>query len=64
VPRGADWLDWVNRPLTEAELTALRTSVNRGMPFGDDRRQQRTAARLGLEATLRPRGRPRKSDEK
>ncbi|MEN6494624.1 MAG: transposase [Thermoguttaceae bacterium] len=60
VPRGADWLDWVNRPLSDAELTALRTSVNRGTPFGHAHWQQRTAARLGLQSTLRPRGRPRK----
>ena len=45
---------------SEAELAALRESVRRGRPFGDVAWQRRTARRLGLESTLRPRGRPRK----
>ena len=43
-----------------AELQALRTSVVRGRPFGREDWQRRTAKQLGLEYTLRPRGRPRK----
>jgi putative transposase len=61
VPRGPEWLDWVNEPLTEAELEAVRTSLVRGRPFGAATWQKRTAAELGLEYTLRARGRPRKS---
>jgi putative transposase len=64
VPRGRKWLDWVNEPLTEAELEALRQSVARGRPYGTERWQKRAAANLGLEFTLRPRGRPRKATEK
>jgi putative transposase len=60
VERRADWLDWVNEPQTEAELQALRTSVVRGRPFGAVGWVKQIAARLGLEKTLRPRGRPRK----
>ena len=45
---------------TEAELAALRRSVVRGTPFGGEAWQERTAKRLGLESTLRARGRPRK----
>lgn len=60
VPRGAEWLAWVNRPQTEAELAALRRSVNRGAPFGSADWAERTAQDLDLESTLRPRGRPRK----
>jgi len=59
VPVGSQWLAHVNRPETEAELKALRQSVIRGVPFGDERWQERTVKRLGLESTLRPRGRPR-----
>jgi putative transposase len=62
VPRGADWLAWVHQPQTEAELTALRQSVVRGAPFGSESWRQATAEQLGLESTLRPRGRPRKID--
>lgn len=64
VPRGGDWLAWVNSPLTEAELTAVRHSIVRGAPFGDGAWQRRTATRLGLESTLRARGRPKKTPEK
>jgi putative transposase len=60
VPRPADWIDLVNEPMTEAELTRLRDSVNRGRPFGSEPWQHATAKRLGVEASLRPRGRPRK----
>jgi putative transposase len=48
----------VQAPQKEAELEALRRSVVRACPFGDDSWQQRTAKRLGLDSTLRPRGRP------
>jgi putative transposase len=59
-----DWVGWVNGPMTEAELDALRRSVNRGTPFGNEAWVQRTARRLGLEASLNPRGRPRRRSEK
>ncbi len=55
-----DWLRSVNAPRTPAELDALRRSVTRGQPFGSDRWAKRTADRLSLESTFRPRGRPRK----
>jgi len=64
VERRPDWLQWVNAPESEAELAALRTSVVRGRPFGDVGWVKRMAARLGLEKTLRPRGRPRKGTAK
>jgi putative transposase len=55
-----DWLRRVNRAQPAAELEALRRSAQRGQPFGGDRWIQSTAKRLGLESSLRPRGRPRK----
>ena len=30
IPRNKDWLDWVNRPQSEAELAALRKCIERG----------------------------------
>jgi putative transposase len=60
VARPEPWLDWVTQPATAAEEEALRTSVQRGRPFGSVAWSQSIAAALGLEATLRPRGRPRK----
>jgi putative transposase len=62
VPRPADWPRLVNLPQTEAELEAVRRSVIRGLPFGGDAWTQRTARRLGLESTLRPRGRPKQAE--
>jgi len=61
LPLPVDWLDIVNSPQTEAELEAIRQSVRRGCPFGNDAWRSNAAARLGLEYTLRPRGRPKKS---
>jgi len=61
IARPADWKARVNRALTMKELDTLRVSVVRGRPFGDEDWQKRTARRLGLESTFRPRGRPKKA---
>jgi putative transposase len=58
--RRPGWVDHVNEPLTEAELEAIRKSVNRQCPFGDSPWVDRAVRRLGLESTMRPQGRPRK----
>ncbi len=65
LPRKANWTEHVNTPQTEAELQAVRRSMQRGSPFGDHIWSEQTANRLGLESTFQPRGRPRKqiSDE-
>lgn len=55
-----NWLATVNAVQTDAELAALRRSVARSAPFGDERWSERIAKRLGLESSLRPRGRPKK----
>ncbi|MDF0643086.1 MAG: transposase [Nitrospira sp.] len=57
VPR--DWIARVNRAQGVAELDAIRTSVQRGRPFGDESWVRRMAKRFGMESTLRPRGRPK-----
>ncbi len=54
------WQEHVQAPQTEAELEALQRAVLRGAPFGETAWQKRTAKRLGLQSTLRPRGRPGK----
>jgi putative transposase len=54
------WVEYVNQVETEAELAALRLSVRRGTPYGSPDWQLRTATELGLESTLRSRGRPRR----
>jgi len=59
VARPTNWVSWVNQPQTDVELEELRHSVNRGTPYGSPDWVRRTALQLGLEASLRPRGRPR-----
>ncbi len=59
-----NWLSVVTRKDKEEELSAVRHAVVRGAPFGDDRWRRMTAAKLGLLSTLRPRGRPRKTERK
>ncbi len=56
-PRG--WVRRVNAALGAKELEAVQRSIKRGSPYGSPAWVKRTAARLGLESTLRPRGRPR-----
>ena len=54
------WTAFVNRAETDAELAALRRSVQRGAPYGEASWQRRTAVRLKLESSLRDPWRPRK----
>ena len=60
----ADWLHWVDHPLFDYELTALRTCLNCQAPFGSFDRLAQFAGVAGLDSTLRPRGRPRKTPDK
>jgi putative transposase len=59
----ASWRRYVNQPQSEAELAAIRRSVKRGQPYGGERWVQATARRLGLQSTLRARGRPLKQKQ-
>jgi putative transposase len=59
VPRPDDWPAIVNRPTT-AEIESVRRCSQRGTPYGHVTWMQDIAVKLGLECTLRPRGRPQK----
>jgi putative transposase len=63
VERPRDWVKWVNTPITSKELSRLKTTLERGQPFGSDRWVIQMASRLNLEHTLRREGRPRKQPE-
>ena len=63
VAQPRNWRQLVNQPQHESEVTTLRKCVARGQPFGSQAWVRTTAAQLGLQATLRPRGRPRKADD-
>ncbi len=60
VPRPAEWPEYVDAPQTEAEAEAVRECVRRRRPYGDSAWMEGTARLLGLEASIRPRGWPRK----
>ncbi|NOX96890.1 MAG: transposase [Nitrospirae bacterium] len=55
-----DWGRYIDEPLTANELAKLSESTNRGSPYGTPIWQMKVSKDLGLESTLRPRGRPRK----
>jgi len=63
IARPRNWRGLVNRPQTEVKVAAVRRCVQRGTPFGSDRWVRRSSHRLDLDATLRPRGRPRVKKE-
>ena len=60
IARSPNWVDRVNQPLTDKELEAVRTCVQRGRPFGTEDWIREVVKRCGLGFTLRARGRPRK----
>jgi len=60
LPRPSDWAEYVNLPQTDAEIAAIRRCVRRGSPYGNTGWTQQTAEQLGLQSTLRGRGRPHK----
>jgi putative transposase len=55
----ADWVDVVNTPQTDAELTAFRRAIHSGQPFGTPEWRNAIGRDVGLAA--RPRGRPRRT---
>ena len=59
-PLPRQWRSWVNKPQSQSEVDALRNCIRRGSPFGSKAWATSSVKRLGLESTLRPRGRPRK----
>jgi putative transposase len=64
VPLPKDWTRLVNEPQTEAEVAAIRGSIARGRPFGNSTWTRLASTKLGLESSLRPRGRPKKDAKK
>lgn len=56
------WTERVNESLTKDELDAVRLSAQRGRPLGTDDWVDQVVKQHGLESTIRPRGRQRKSE--
>ena len=57
----SNWARLLHADFTEEQLSRIEKSVKRGAPFGAAGWTEQTAARLKLQSTLKPRGRPRKS---
>ena len=58
------WTEYVDTPMTDAEIERLRICVNRQSPYGKHDWQEKLCKDLGLESTIRPRGRPLKQGQK
>jgi putative transposase len=58
----ADWVKYVNQPITPAELSRLDTSESRGRPYGEDTWVDTVVTTLGLQHTIRKEGRPKKEN--
>ena len=59
--RPKDWIEFVNDSERESELEDLRSSAQRGRPFGREDWMIKVAKQLGLESTMNSRGRPKLS---
>lgn len=57
-----EWSKIVNESISEKELEEVRQSVSRQSPYGGSLWQAHVSKTLGLESTVRPRGRPRRED--
>ena len=64
VDRPRNWLAEVNRLIDGEALRSVQQSLTRSVPLGDEPWKTRIASRLGLDITLRPRGRPRRDMQK
>lgn len=63
VPRPSDWLMYVNQPIGAAEADALRGCTQRSRPYGVQTWVEAIVEQLGLQCTVRPRGRPPKEEK-
>ncbi|MEK9131695.1 MAG: transposase [Patescibacteria group bacterium] len=55
-----DYLKSLTLPLSIVEIEQIRTSVNRGQPYGTDTWREKVTTAFKLESTFRKGGRPRK----
>jgi putative transposase len=60
--RQRQWARTVHAPQEERELAVIRRSVDTGLPYGSAAWIKRLSAKLDLDLAIRPRGRPRKTN--
>ena len=56
----ANWPQLVTCNIARKDQDRIRNSIKRGAPLGQSDWIERTAAKLNLESTMRPKGRPKK----
>jgi putative transposase len=61
--RPTDWTQWVESRWNDQEWSEVRTSLERGCPYGEKAWVEATAKRLGLEITLRRHGGKRAAEK-
>ena len=54
-----DYLNWLNQAQTESDEEAIKKSIAKGSPYGDDSWVKSVIKRFSLEQTLRKVGRPK-----
>ncbi len=59
--RPQNWIEVVNAPDNASQLDDLRTSAQRGRPFGSADWITVMAKQLGLDSTMQARGRPKRT---
>ena len=64
LPRPRRWCETINEPQTMAELKAVRLAVTKSQPYGSESWTRKIAKKLGLESTMRRRGRPSQATSK
>lgn len=55
-----NWEHLVNKAEQTRQIELLEKSIKRGSPFGEPIWRKKTATKMGLESTMKPRGRPQK----
>lgn len=60
VEQPKNYIAWVNQPMNDSDLQAIRRCVEKGCPYGTEIWTLKTAKQLGIESTLHQRGRPKK----
>jgi putative transposase len=62
VPRPEDWTAQVNKVIEKSELDLLHLHIRCGRPLGSREWTAAAVKRMGLEQTMRDRGRPKKEE--
>jgi putative transposase len=55
-----NWNELIDQTFNEQELKGIQQSINRGSPYGPSEWRRDICKKLGLESTIRARGRPKK----